>query len=150
MYFASGKDTGCHGREATMRAGSGRENRPIESKIRAKRVSVGTGVTAETRTIGAPLAFLLTLENVSQTGLLLSASGKGRIPYQINTLIELTLDPNASRIGRPIHLLGRVVRTASAQAEEAGRQFGVQIVQIDSRDNAHWDRFVGLFEPPAA
>lgn len=123
---------------------SGRSNRPLtapESKVRAKRLQPQARMTAETRTIGAPLAFVMQLENVSQTGFLLSSAVHGRVPYQINTLIELTLDPKANVIGRPIHLLGRVVRTNPSDAG-GQKQFGVQIVQMDSRDHASWEKFV--------
>lgn len=123
---------------------SGRTNRPlvaVESKVRARRLKPENRMTAETRTIGAPLAFVMHLENVSETGFLLTSGVNGRVPYQVNTLIELTLDPKAHVIGRPIHLLGRIVRT-NAAADNGGKQFGVHIVQMDSRDHASWEKFV--------
>lgn len=126
---------------------SARSQRSSESKVRAKRLKVDESLTAETRTIGTPIAYLMRLENVSETGFLLSGSLNGRIPYRVNTLIELTLDPNASVIAHPIHLLGRVVRANSVD-EQGQKQFGVQIVQMDSKDQASWETFVSNLDEP--
>lgn len=117
--------------------------RPSETKVRAKRLETGAALMAETRTIGAPLAFKLSLDNISRTGFLLD-SGTIRIPYQINTLLEMTVDPSASKLDRPIHLLGRIVRTT--QLENSSKKFGVHIIQIDSNDFDSWEKYVEHLE----
>ena len=115
--------------------------RPAESKVRAKRV--GANLTAETRTIGVPLAFKVIMENVSRTGFLLSPAANDRMPYQINTLIEMTVDPGAIKLDRPIFLLGRIVRTVLS---EDTKRFGVHIVQIDSKDYNSWEKYISDLE----
>jgi hypothetical protein len=127
-----------------MQSSLGRIVRPAESKVRAKRV--GADLTAETRTIGVPLAFKVIMENVSRTGFLLSPAANDRMPYQINTLIEMTVDPGAAKLERPIFLLGRIVRTV--QADDL-KQFGVHIVQIDSKDYSSWEKYISGLEGKA-
>lgn len=117
--------------------------RPSETKVRAKRLETGSSLMAVTRTIGAPMAFNLSLDNVSRTGFLLD-SGTVRIPYQVNTLLEMTVDPGASKLDRPIHLLGRIVRTT--QPENSSKKFGVHIIQIDSNDFNSWEKYVEHLE----
>ncbi len=124
-----------------MQSNPARIVRPAESKVRAKRV--GADLTAETRTIGVPLAFKVIMENVSRTGFLLSPAANDRMPYQINTLIEMTVDPSASKLDRPIFLLGRIVRTV--QSEDI-KQFGVHIVQIDTKDYTSWEKYITSLE----
>ncbi len=124
-----------------MQSNPARIVRPAESKVRAKRV--GANLTAETRTIGVPLAFKVIMENVSRTGFLLSPAANDRMPYQINTLIEMTVDPSASKLDRPIFLLGRIVRTV--QSEDT-KQFGVHIVQIDTKDYTSWEKYITSLE----
>ncbi len=118
--------------------------RPGESKVRAKRV--GANLTGETRTIGVPLAFKVIMENVSRTGFLLSPAAKDRMPYQINTLIEMTIDPGAMKLDRPIFLLGRIVRTVQVADT---KQFGVHIVQIESKDHIFWEKYISGLEGQA-
>ena len=127
-----------------MQSGSSRTGSANDSKVRAKRLGVNSGLVAETRTIGAPMAFNVTMENVSRTGFLLSANANGRMPYQINTLIEMTVDPGTKHLDRPIHLLGRIVRTS--QGEGNKKHFGVHIVQIDTRDLSSWEKYVNRLE----
>lgn len=117
----------------------------LEGKTRADRVPPPGPCIVETKTIGTSLSYNLPLENFSRTGFLLNSGPYLRIPFQINTILELKVDPRGSVFEQPFHLLAKIVRLIKDQENLA--QYGVQILQVDSKDSYHWQKTIDQFEP---
>lgn len=105
--------------------------------LRAKRVSLTGDLLVESKTIGTILSYDLITDNVSRTGMLLTLGRNKNVPFQVNTLIEMTVDGGAQLFERPVSCLGKVVRLDTNEMEP---RFGVRIVQIDARDLEVWER----------
>jgi hypothetical protein len=58
------------------------------------------------------------------------------MPFIENTLLELTIDPQASCLGDPVSCLGKVVRRTETDGSSV---LGVQIVQMDNDDLDAWE-----------
>lgn len=116
----------------------------LEAKVRAKRIGLTHAVSVESRTIGAPMTYYLATENVSRTGMLLHIGKNHKVPYRLNTLIEMTVDRDAKVLPRPVKCIGKVVRVA--QDSEQRPQFGIQIVQMDGQDLEDWEKAVSHLE----
>ncbi len=118
--------------------------RPLDSRVRAKRIGLLTNVVVESRTLGAPMVYNLDTENLSRTGILLHAGKNKKVPYRVNTILELTVDPRGSVFERPVSCLGKIVRVGQ---DEASRPlYGVHIVQMDVKDVAAWEATVAILE----
>ncbi len=124
--------------------------RPLESKVRAKRLGEFAALHVESKTLGARLAYTLPTDNISRSGILLDRGNYPRIPFAVNTLLEMVIDPTSSFFEKPIACVGKVVRTV--ERDQLKSQFGVQIVQIDGKDLALWEAVLAKLESslPAA
>ncbi len=118
--------------------------RPIDNRVRARRVEVLNGMTVESRTLGAPMVYCLTPDNLSRTGILLTLGRNKKVPYQINTILELTVDPRGALFEKPVQCLGKIVRVAAD--DDAKPAFGIHIVQIDAKDLIAWETTVAVLE----
>ncbi len=118
---------------------------PAEARVRAPRVSLDGNIVVESKTLGTNVSYRLTTDNVSKSGLLLHWSNDSRLPFIINTLIEMTIDPGATILKQPVNCLGKIVRKEGA----VPTQFGVRIVQIDNSDLEVWEACVSLLERDA-
>ncbi|MGL1622445.1 hypothetical protein ACSTG8_23680, partial [Vibrio parahaemolyticus] len=79
-------------------------------------------------------------EDVSRSGILLVWERDSRVPFIVNTLIEMTIDPQGACLGKPVTCLGKVVRReATGEAHGHGTRLGVHIVQIDTTDLNAWE-----------
>lgn len=125
---------------------SSRMFRPVgstDTKVRAQRLVPRGDLIVESQTLGVPLAYRMPLANVSRSGLLIGAGQNRKIPFQLNTLLELRIDPWTAVFERPVQCLGKVVRVAPAS--EGTPLFGVQIIQMETKDLAVWEKgFVEL------
>ena len=121
--------------------------RPLDGKERAPRIvpQQGLQVLVDSNTLGVPQGYRLPVENLSLSGLLLTRGSYRHVPYQINTLIELAIDPEGGLLDRPIHCLGKVVRLTTESGHR--REFGIQIIHMDSKDQTVWEK--GLAALPA-
>jgi hypothetical protein len=112
--------------------------RPTVTRVRAPRVPVGLEV--ESRTIGTAAAYKLETLDVSRSGLLLSWQREMKVPFIINTIIEMTIDPHSTCLTEPVACLGKVVRREQTDADgHTTTHLGVQIVQIDNNDLNAWE-----------
>jgi hypothetical protein len=118
--------------------------RELDSKVRAKRIGVGKTLKVEARTIGTPMTYVLATENVSRSGLLLHIGNNRKVPYRVNTLVELTVDRDSQFFDQPVALLGKIVRVA--QDGDQRPQFGVHIIQLDGDDLTAWEKGVTSLE----
>jgi hypothetical protein len=112
--------------------------RPTVTRVRAPRVFVDLEV--ESRTIGTQAAYKMSTLDVSRSGLLLSWERDSKMPFNVNTIIEMTIDPGATWLQTPVACLGKVVRREQHGAEgQMSTQLGIQIVQIDNTDLSTWE-----------
>ena len=115
-----------------------------DQKVRAKRIDVQRSLIVESRTIGAPMVFALPTENLSRTGLLLAGSTRYRMPFQVNTLLEMTIDTTGSLLDQPLSCLGKIVRVV--EKDQKREFFGVQIIHMDTKEQLAWDKAVAQLE----
>lgn len=108
--------------------------------VRAKRISLVGDVVVESKTIGTMLAYDMTAGNLSRTGMLLTLGRCRKVPFQINTLIEMTVDAGQELFERPVSCLGKVVRLDAS--EPTCPRYGIHIVQIDAKDLEVWEKGV--------
>jgi hypothetical protein len=124
------------------------ERQKLEAKVRAPRLTTSRAVEVDSRTLGAPLRYRLTTANISRTGLLLDVDCVGRVPFRVNTLVELVVDPQGRVFEKPVACVGKVV-SVGRQGDGAPR-FGVHIVQLDGRDRCAWEAALALLEAAQA
>ena len=120
--------------------------RPSKVQVRAPRMPVD--IEVESRTIGTTAAYKLLTEDVSRSGLLLAWDRGVKVPFIVNTLLEMTIDPAGSCLKRPVTCLGKVVRRDPGTEDGKGHsaRLGIQIVQIDNSDLTAWEGFVAELE----
>ena len=68
------------------------------------------------------------------------------MPFIVNTLLEITIDPKGNCLDKPVSCLGKVVRRDHDEvdgkdggSEMSALRLGIQIVQIDNSDLAQWE-----------
>lgn len=120
--------------------------RGLESRVRAKRIGLvqEEGLVVESKTLGSTLAFNLPTENLSRTGLLLNGGRYKAVPFIVNTLLEMTVDPRGKMLERPVTCIGKIVRIDSETSDAI--RYGVQIVQMETKDEDLWMRCVLAME----
>lgn len=121
--------------------------RPVESRVRAQRMDVDGSMVVDSKTLGTSITYRLTTRNVSKSGMLLSWNNDSHVPFIVNTLIEMTIDPGARWLSQPVPCLGKVVRRE--EGGSAGASFGIRIIQIDNSDLEAWEACVGSLERDA-
>ena len=117
------------------------------TKLRARAPRVPMGVEVESRTIGSFTSYHLYTQDVSRSGLLLVWDRESQMPFNVNTLIEMVIDPGGDCLEKPLTCLGKVVRRDPDAPDSKHRaRLGVQIVQIDHGDLAAWEGCVSQLE----
>jgi len=122
--------------------------RPNKLRIRAPRVPFDLKV--ESKTIGTAFSYQLYTEDISRSGLLLVWDRDSQMPFNINTILEMTIDPKGDYLGKPLVCLGKVVRRElekdEVQHTTLATRLGVQIVQIDKSDLHAWENCLTQLE----
>ncbi len=111
--------------------------RPNKLAVRAPRVSID--LVVESKTLGTSAAYSMSTEDVSRSGLLLVWERETKMPFIVNTLIEMTIDPKGSCLSKPVTCLGKVVRRDAQDGDSQSTRFGIQIVQMDPGDIQNWE-----------
>lgn len=114
--------------------------RPSKLRVRAPRVPIPLAV--ESKTIGTSAAYKLQTEDISRSGLLLVWDREVvKMPFIVNTLLEMTIDPDGACLGHPVTCLGKVVRRdpRSDDVNDQSARLGIQIVQMDNIDLNTWE-----------
>jgi hypothetical protein len=111
--------------------------RPNKLAVRAPRVSID--LVVESKTLGTSAAYSMSTEDVSRSGLLLVWERESKMPFIVNTLIEMTIDPKGSCLSKPVTCLGKVVRKDAQDGSSQSTRFGIQIVQMDPGDIQNWE-----------
>lgn len=116
----------------------------LDGKTRAVRLFPSGPCIVETKTIGTNLAFNLPLENFSRTGLLLSTGPYQRVPFQVNTILELKVDPKGATFNQPFTFLAKIVRLRREQGKVL--QYGLQLLSLEIKDTFQWHRTIDEME----
>jgi hypothetical protein len=111
--------------------------RPNKLAVRAPRVAID--LVVESKTLGTSAAYSMSTEDVSRSGLLLVWERESKMPFIVNTLIEMTIDPTGSCLSKPVTCLGKVVRRDAQDGSGQTTRFGIQIVQMDPGDIQNWE-----------
>lgn len=94
------------------------------------------------KTFGFPLSYHMTSINVSKSGIL---TGTHKfVPFQINTLLELTVDPEGSKM-EPFECIGKVVRLAEEDRPEQDSfpmLYGICMQDIAEDKLAAWESYL--------
>jgi len=118
-------------------------------KVRGARCArVPATVTVASRTLGTEASYVLATLDVSASGLLCSFDRHGKMPFLVNTILEVTIDPGCTLLDVPLSCLAKVVRRENDPAEKnhsTGR-LGIQILQMDQTDSTLWESCVALLE----
>jgi hypothetical protein len=118
--------------------------RPKEIGLRPARVATPSELVVESRTLGGILSYAMATDDLTRSSMLLKPGPHRRPPFQVNTLVELMLDPGGTHLERPVACLGKVVKLG---ADESGTPtYGVEIVQIETRDLAAWESYLHAVE----
>ncbi len=120
--------------------------RPTDARVRSGRIDVGQRLRVDTRTLGTTTIYALATHNISRTGLLLQVVRNHRVPYMVNTLLEMTVDPEGALFSTPVSCLGKIVRISSA--DDSKPQYGVQVVQLEGQDLDVWELGLFMLENP--
>ena len=121
-----------------------------DGRIRAKRIASESSLLVESRTIGTEMSYNLETENLSRTGFLLNSASYCKVPFQLNTILELRIDTKGRVLREPVQCLGKIVRVETApEADIDGvrkRRYGIAIVQIEGSHVEAWDKAVMAME----
>jgi len=115
-----------------------------QTRVRAPRVAYDLEVSS--KTIGTSADYSFSTEDVSRSGLLLLWEKDGRMPFIVNTLIEMTIDPSARCLDKPVLCLGKVVRREHVESDSTTTRLGIQIVQWDHHDQNLWEGCLSQLE----
>lgn len=123
----------------------------MEHVKRDERYSNNVYINAST--FGTNKKYKLVTINLSHTGFLVASFEY--VPFAMNTLLELEIDPNGDILSHPINCIGKVVRMVKgesaglkeyiesfAEHEELKSIFGVQISEISQDDRVEWKNAV--------
>ena len=118
------------------------------SKTRAAAQRVSLNLTVESKTLGSKVPYALNTVNISKSGLLLGKEEGAKVPFIVNTLLELTIDPDCSFLAEPVTCMAKVVRleTADELGKKVNAKFGVQIIQLENDDAVAWEACLSNLE----
>jgi hypothetical protein len=99
------------------------------------------------------MVYNLSPRNFSRSGMLLSSGRYKKVPFKVNTLLEMSIDTRGVLFPKPIQVLGKVVRlenggAATGQDDEQMR-YGVQILKMDDEAIAQWENRMAALESAA-
>lgn len=114
-----------------------------ESLLRAPRFQPKNELSIQAKTLGTSIDYGFSACNLSRTGLLIRQNHSFKVPFLVNTLVEILIDSKAEWFSQPIECIGKVVRIVPDKSmENMPDQFGVQIVQIDKPFSDTWDKSI--------
>lgn len=116
-----------------------------ENKKPAKRYT-NCNVQAVARTIGTKINFKMPVENLSATGMLLSWAEKERVPFSVNTILELEVSATGPT-GQNVQCLAKVIHAGTQ--EDGRRRFGVKIIQTEDEEYTAWQSIISHIEAQA-
>jgi hypothetical protein len=103
--------------------------RILETKKPAKRYTPSAQMLVTAKTIGTKIDFKMPISNMSETGMLLTWTEDRRVPFSINTILEVEVVGESNLDKRNISCLAKVIHTT--KTPEGSQRFGVKIIQAD-------------------
>lgn len=107
----------------------------------------------ESKTIGTSMVYNLSPRNFSRSGMLLSSGKYKKLPFKVNTLLEMTIDTRGVLFDRPISVLGKVVRLEDGSGVQGVGdeqvRYGVHLLQMESDIKDQWDAQMASLEAQA-
>ncbi len=115
------------------------------TQVRAARINMGNKpLKVDSRTLGTTLNYHLATADLSRTGMKLTMGNYKRVPFNINTLLELTIDPEAEFFDAPVQCMGKVVRRDDVGNKT--EEYGVHIVHFENDDGDEWAQSIAKLE----
>jgi hypothetical protein len=93
-------------------------------------------------TFGVPLHYSLQTVNISKSGIL--TGSKRKLPFCVNTLVELRIDPNGKKLENVVTCVGKIVRFASEDIKEAKDYsifLGIEINEPLDEHFKEWEKY---------
>ncbi len=113
----------------------------------AARFSPNDELIVESKTLGTSISYNLFAVNVSKSGFLLTWTRDTAVPFNVNTILEMRIDPYNEWFDRSVTCLGKVVRRDDQTLKRP--KFGVKIVQIDEEEMGGWQQCLEYLEKKA-
>jgi hypothetical protein len=123
-------------------------DKPGNPRVRSPRFQTARELVVHSKTIGTALSYKLKTEDISISGLLLTWEHNTQVPFLINTLVEMQIDPTCQWLDRPLNCVGKVVRRFGTDGV-LGTKFGITIVQMDPNSIQEWENCVSTLETEA-
>src|SRR5690606_16849314 len=119
-------------------------------EFRSTRFEVKPTIPVHAKTFGAIGEYTLYTVNVSKSGLLVATEADSPVPFIVNTLLEITIDPSAQRLAQPILCLAKVVRhKRTVQGNRRIQFFGVHFIEFNGQAQLAWQRTLEELERKA-
>ena len=124
----------------------------IEDQLRLSE-RVDERLSLKIKTFGSPEIYQFHTLNVSHSGVLVACYDV--VPFNKNTILEVTIDPDASTLKKSMYTLGRIVRIVKGYSEgfrkyksnlgedmDIKSVMGVTIFDLTDQDQKMWREFV--------
>lgn len=117
-----------------------------DRKIQCARFEVQPSITVRARTFGARDHYALHGVNISKSGLLMLADARDRVPFIVNTLLEVQLE-GSNWLREPVSCLAKVVRN-EMRTEDGKRQqeFGIKFIEFSDHGMEVWKDAIANIE----
>lgn len=124
----------------------------LEKKIsRSKRVD--ERLALQIKTFGSPEVYQFHTLNISHSGVLVACYDV--VPFNKNTILEITLDPEVNTLKKSMYALGRIVRIVKGYSQgfqkyksnlgedmDIKSVMGITIFDLNDQDQKIWREFV--------
>ena len=119
---------------------------------RAARYTIDWDLRVDAKTLGTKFCYQLLVANISRSGFLVTTFHKEIAPFLVNTLIDITVDPECKFLAHPVHGFAKVVRQLLEKDAASGSKkvsFGLVISEIFTEDKSTWESFMRTLEKDA-
>ncbi len=109
-----------------------------DRKIQCARFEVTPHLIVRARTFGARDHYSLSGVNISKSGLLMHADARDRVPFIINTLLEVQLE-GGNWLREPVACLAKVVRNeVTTEDGQRVHEFGIKFIEFSDHGMEVW------------
>jgi hypothetical protein len=130
-------------------AGTGKPGRPGVAAARAPRFAPDQDIQLTAQTFGTRVAYQLSVENLSRSGLLVALSEDPNPPFRVNTLVDMVIDPLKRAFPNSIQATGKIVRRIDDKGKDGEPptvRLGIAIVDIAPQQAAKWQEALEILE----
>jgi hypothetical protein len=112
---------------------------------RAPRFAPDQALHVLVQTFGTRNSYDIVLENLSRSGLLVTMGRDEDLPFRVNTLVDLVIDPHRQAFPKPILATGKIVRRidgepGSEDARQHVSRLGIAIIEVQPGLEEDWRR----------